>query len=393
MTATDTRYDVIVIGLGAMGSAATYHLAARGTRVLGLDAHPRGHTLGSSHGKSRIIREAYFEAPDYVPLVQRAYGLWRDLEVESGQTLLTITGGLNLGRPDSKMVSGSLASAKLHHLPYELLSPGDVHARFPGFQLPADFVGVFEPNAGILDPEACVRAHLDLAARHGATIRHEEAVLRWSAMPAGVRVETATSSYEASGLVVTAGPWANEQLSALALPLEIQRVVNVHFAPRQPELFAAPDSPVFLMETPEGDYYGFPHLPGQGVKIGRHDTGERCTPHTVRRTIDPEEIAALRRILDKYLPGAAGEVLATLTCMYTNTPDRHFIVDTYPGSPRIAFGAGFSGHGFKFASAIGEILADLATDGRTTLPITFLGTARLSRATSASLSAGGGGAH
>lgn len=379
----DTNYDVIVIGLGAMGSSATYHLAQRGARVLGLDAHPRGHTLGSSHGKSRIIREAYFEAPDYVPLVQRAYALWRELEAESGRSLLTITGGLNLGRPESAMVSGALASARTHGLPYELLTPAEVHARFAGFKLPDDFVGVFEPNAGFLDPEACVAAHLDLGARHGATVHHEEPVLRWSATPTGVRVETARASYIAGGLVIAAGPWANELLADLALPLEIQRVVNVHFAPRQPDLFDSPGSPVFLIEAPEGDYYGFPNLPGQGVKIGRHDAGERCTARTVRRTVDPEEIDALRDVLDRYLPGAAGEVIATLTCMYTNTPDRHFILDSYPGQPRVAYGAGFSGHGFKFSSVIGEILADLATNGSTALPIAFLSADRL-RAGSAS---------
>lgn len=389
----DTNFDVIVIGLGAMGSSAIYHLAKRGARVLGLDAHARGHTLGSSHGKSRIIREAYFEAPDYVPLVQRAYGLWRELEIESGRSLLTITGGLNLGRPESAMVSGALASARMHGLPYELLAPAEVHARFPGFRLPDDFVGVFEPNAGILNPEACVGAHLDLAARHGATVRHEEPVLAWSATPAGARVETARATYETGGLVIAAGPWANEQLTDLALPLEIQRVVNVHFAPRQPHLFAAPDSPVFLIEAPEGDYYGFPNLPGQGVKIGRHDVGERCTARTVRRTIGPEEIDALRDVLDRYLPGASGEVIATLTCMYTNTPDRHFILDTYPGRPRVAYGAGFSGHGFKFSSAIGEVLADLATTGATALPIAFLSAARLRAGTTSTRLTGGDGIH
>lgn len=383
-------YDVITIGLGAMGSAATYHLAKRGARVLGLDAHARGHTLGSSHGKSRIIREAYFEAPDYVPLVQRAYELWRTLEAESGRALLTVTGGLNLGRPASAMVSGALASARQHNLPYERLTPAEVNARFPGFTLPEDFIGVFEPNAGILDPEACVGAHLDLAAKHGATLRHEEPVTSWTPLPDGVRVETATGQYVASGLVIAAGPWAGEQLAELALPLEIQRVVNVHFAPSRPELYAPDRSPIFLLEGEEGDYYGFPNLPGQGVKIGRHDLGELCTARTVRRGVDPEEIEALRAVLNRYLPGAAGEVRWTLTCMYTNTPDRHFILDTYPRQPRIAYGAGFSGHGFKFASIIGEILADLAATGATARPIEFLSARRFDLARHEAPLGGGG---
>jgi sarcosine oxidase len=375
-----SSYDVIVVGLGAMGSATAYHLAKRGHRVLGLDAHPRGHKNGSSHGTTRIIREAYFEAPQYVPLVQRAYELWRELEAESGQHLLTITGGLNIGTSDSEFVSGARKSAQLHRLPYEELTNTEVADRFPGFRLPDEIVAIFEPTAGILEPEACVFAHLDLAARHGADIHHSEPVRRWSTEGDGVRVETEQGSYTASRLVLTAGPWASEMLADLGLPLRVQRIVNVHFAPTEPALFAPDRCPVYLMQVPEGDYYGFPALPGEGVKIGRHDIGEVTAPHTIRRDVDPEEIAMLRDVLDRYMPGAAGDVLWTLTCMYTNTPDRHFVLDRHPAYGNVVYGCGFSGHGFKFASAIGEVMADLAMDGATRHDIAFLSAVRFADA-------------
>ncbi|MGN6754807.1 MAG: N-methyl-L-tryptophan oxidase [Thermomicrobiales bacterium] len=375
-----SAYDAIVLGLGAMGSATAYHLARRGTRVLGLDAYPRGHTQGSSHGRSRIIREAYFEAPEYVPLVQRAYHLWRELEAESGQALLTLTGGLNLGAPDSELVTGALASVRQHQLPYEYLTAADVTARFPGFRPPEGAVAVYEPNAGILAPEACVGAHLDLAMRHGAVLQFNEPVRHWSADGAGVRVDTAQGTYQAARLVIAAGPWSAAVLAGLGLPLTVQRIVNVHFAPAEPDRFAPGRCPIYILSVPEGEYYGFPALPGQGVKFGRHDTGEVCTPATIRRTVGADEVAALRAVLDRYLPGAGGDALWTLTCMYTNTPDRHFILDRHPAHEQVVYGCGFSGHGFKFSSVIGEILADLALDGTTKHPIGFLSAARFARA-------------
>ncbi len=377
----ETAFDVIVIGLGAMGSATAYHAARRGARVLGLDAYPRGHTNGSSHGTTRIIREAYFEAPEYVPLVQRAYTLWRELEAQSGRSLLTITGGLNIGTPDSEFVGGARMSAHLHHLPYEELSNRAVAARFPGFHLPEEMVAIYEPTAGILDPEACVFAHLDLAARHGAEIHHNEPARRWSVDGDGVRVKTEHGVYTGAGLVITAGPWTSEMLSDIGLSLRVQRIVNVHFAPTAPELFAPDRCPVYLMQVPEGDYYGFPALPGEGVKIGRHEIGDVCTPETIRRNVGPDEIAMLRAVLDRYLPGAAGDVLWTLTCMYTNTPDRHFILDCHPTHDNVVYGCGFSGHGFKFASVIGEVMTDLALDSTTRHDIGFLSAARFAEAT------------
>lgn len=371
-----STYDAIVVGLGGMGSATAAHLARRGHRVLGLDANERLHALGSSHGDGRIIREAYFEAPQYVPLVQRAYQLWRELEADAGRDLLTITGGLNFGTPDSEFVSGTIASGQEHGLPYEVLDPRQVAERFPGFQLSDDLIGVYEPNAGILKPEICVAAHLDLATRHGADLRFGHAVRSWSADGDGVRVETAGETVHADRLIIAAGPWAGDVLRDLGLPLEVWRIVNVHFESTQPDRFALEHNPVYLFQVPEGDYYGFPHVAGQGVKLGRHDIGDVCTPETIRRDVDEDEIAMLRDVLDRYLPGASGPVIKTLTCMYTNTPDRHFILDRVPGHENVVYGCGFSGHGFKFASAIGEVLAEMAMDGGTRHDVGFLSASR-----------------
>jgi sarcosine oxidase len=374
-------YDLVVLGLGAMGSAAAYHAARRGQRVLGLDAHDRRHTLGSSHGRSRMIREAYYEAPEYVPLVRRAYALWRELEADSGRSLLTITGGLYFGPPESGLVNGVLRSAREHDLAHDILRPAEVAARFPAFRLADDQAAVYEANAGILEPEACVEAHLDLAARHGAELHHSEPAQRWAADDSGVRVETERGGYTAGRLVIAAGPWTSELLSELDLPLVVWRLVNAHFEPTRPEPFGPDRCPVYLWQGPEGVYGGFPSLPGQGVKFGRHDVGEVCTPRTIRREIEDGEIEGLRDVLERYLPGAAGPLKWAFTCMYTMTPDHHFILDRHPRHERVVYACGFSGHGFKFASVIGEVLTDLLIDGRTRHPIDFLSAARFAAPT------------
>jgi sarcosine oxidase len=373
-------YDAIVLGLGGMGGAAAYHLAKRGYRVLGLDAHARGHALGSSHGETRMIREAYAESPEYVPLVQRAYALWRELEAETGRDLLTITGGIGIRPEDAGSVDNQLQAAEEYGLAVETLSPDAVMARYPGFRVPSGYVGVIDPHSGFVRPEACTFAHLDLAAKHGAALRHSEPARRWAADGAGVRVETDKGTYRADRLVITAGPWAAEALADLQIPLQVWRMYNVHFASTKPELFAPERFPVWGVSVPEGSYYGFPYLDGQGVKLGRHDVGEVCTPETARREVTESEIDTLRAVLDTYLPGASGPVLQTLTCLYTMTPDHHFILDTYPGHANVAYGCGFSGHGFKFASAIGEVMAEFVTTGRPTYPVSFLSASRFASA-------------
>ncbi len=369
-------YDVIVIGLGAMGSASAYHLARRGHRVLGLDAHERGHARGSSHGRSRMIRRVYAAGVEYVPLMQRAYALWQELEAESGTELLTITGGLFIGPPESLTIAGSLRSAREHGLACEYLAPPAVRSRFPGFRMSDDLVAVFDPAAGLLEPERCVGAHVDLAMRYGADLHHAEPVRLWAVSGSRVRVTTTLGAYEADRLIITTGPWAGEILTGLHLPLSVRRVVNVHFEPTRSDLFTPDRCPVYVWVVPEGVYYGFPALPGQGLKVGRDDGGEDCTPHTIRREVDPGEVESLRRVLERYMPGASGAVRWTLTCMYTNTPDRHFVIDRHPEHDQVVYACGFSGHGFKFSSVVGEVLADLAIDGATRHRVAFLSASR-----------------
>jgi len=370
------RWDAIVIGLGGMGSAATAMLARRGATVLGLEAFEPLHSRGSSHGRSRIIREAYFESPDYVPLVRRAYALWHELEEMTGRRVLQITGGLNIGRPESGFIRGALESARRYGIPHEVLDAGAVGRRFPPLQLPGDVVAVYEGNAGILDPEACVDAFHRVATNAGATLRFCERVLAWHVDGESVLVETERGREHAERLVVTPGPWAPVVLAGLALPLTVWRVVNIHVEPDESVRAAAAQLPVYVMNVEEGDYYGFPWLPGQGIKFGRHDEGERCSADTVRREVSADEVAALQRVLERYLPGAARVVRSTVTCLYTMTPDGHFVVDRHPDWPQVVIGCGFSGHGFKFASVIGEVLAELALDGRTRHAIGFLSLSR-----------------
>ncbi len=377
----DARYEMIVLGLGGMGSATAYHLARRGRRVLGLDAFARGHHNGSSHGRSRGIREAYGESPQYVPLVQRAYALWRELEAETGQHLLTITGGISIGPTEPGFGANQKAAARQYGLTVEELSPEEIMARWAGFRVPEGYRGIYDPHTGFLLPEPCVAAHLDLAIRYGAALHHDEPVRRWSPDGMGVRVETDTAAYAADALVITAGPWAGEVLAGLHLPLEPWRMYNVYFAPTRPELFSPDRFPVYGIRGPEGSYYGVPMLPGDGLKIGRHDRGDVCTPETARRTIEPEEITLMRSVLDTYMPGATGEALAATTCLYTMTSDSHFIIDRHPEHVGVVYAAGFSGHGFKFSAVIGEVMADLATEGTTPHPIGFLSASRFAAAT------------
>lgn len=367
------HWDAIVVGLGAMGSATLCHLAKRGYRALGIDMYPLGHTFGSSHGEHRIIREAYYEDPGYVPLVRRAYALWRELEAESGdEGLLTITGGLMAGPPEDPVALGTIRSAEEYGIPYDLLTPDEVAYRFPGFRLTDDLVGVYEANSGYLRPERCVAAHLQVALDHGAAIERPVQVTAWEATGNGVQVTTDTGTFDADKLVVTAGPWASELLSGLRLPLNVVRIVNVHFDSERRDLFGVESCPIFMLQVPTGQFYGFPWLPEIGLKVGRHDAGEPTTARTIRREIDQSEIDLLRGALDQYMPGAGGPIIRTLTCMYTLTPDEHFIIDHYPGHPNVVFGCGFSGHGFKFASVMGEVLTDLAVEGRTEYPVGFL---------------------
>ncbi|MBY0505597.1 MAG: N-methyl-L-tryptophan oxidase [Bryobacteraceae bacterium] len=370
------NFDCIVLGLGAMGSAAADHLTRRGLRVLGLDAHARGHQLGASHGKSRFIREAYFEKPDYVTLVRRAYGQWRDLEARSGSNLIEITGGLWMGPLDSPIVAGARLSAERHGLPHELLSAAGIRHRYPEFQVSDETWGLLEPNAGVLKPEECVRAQLEQAERAGARLRFGERVLRWSADGAGVAVETDQMRFTADRLVIAAGPWSAKVLADLALPMEAHRVYYLHCEPAEPTRFAR--SPLWLIDWAPGVYYyGVPYRASEGVKFGLHRAAMACDPDTVERAVSDEEAAEFRAAMERILPGSATRLLWAESCLYAMTPDTDFILDRHPRHPQVVFGCGFSGHGFKFAPVIGEALADLAMEGRSALPIEFLRLARI----------------
>lgn len=376
----EERATVIVVGLGIMGSATAWALARRGVRVVGLEQYAPFHALGSSHGKTRIIREAYFESPEYVPLVQRAYELWDELGERTGRRLLRVTNGVSIGRLDSPFIVGARESAQRHGLAHELLDAQEARKRFPVLALPDDFVALIEGRAGILFAEECWRAFCEDAVRHGAELRFGVRVHGFAPDGEGMTVETESGRLRADRVVVTAGPWSATLLADLGLPLEVRRVLVVHVQPDDPTRFRPEMLPIFIMDVPEGEYYGFPFLPDQGVKFGRHDDGEVCTPESVRRTVTDDEVRWMTGVLERYLPGAARQVLMTVTCLYTMTPDSHFVIDRHPEWPQVVFAAGFSGHGFKFASIMGEALADLALEGASRLPIGFLSFRRLAKA-------------
>ncbi len=362
-------YDVIVLGLGGMGSAAAYHAARRGARVLGLEQYGVAHDRGSSHGQTRVIRQAYYEGPDYVPLLFRAYDLWHELEREAGVALLTKTGALHLGAPDSDAVAGAALSARTHHIPHEMLSHDEIRRRYPILRPRSDQVALLEYEAGILPPERCVAIHLDLAKRRGADLHYEEPVLSWSAGPGGVSVRSSRGTYEGGRLIIAAGPWTAQVLEGLGLPLRVTRAVVYWFEPRaQREAFKK--VPIYLWEDRGVYAYGFPYLDGQGLKCAFHHVhDEVTTPQTIRRAVGEDERIRMREHLTALMPDAAGEVLSVSTCMYTNTPDLHFLIDRHPHHEQVVLACGFSGHGFKFASVVGEVLADLALKGRTKHPI------------------------
>jgi sarcosine oxidase len=355
-----TEYDVIVAGLGAMGSAAAYHLSKAGRRVLGLDRFKPPHSLGSSHGLTRIIREAYFEHPSYVPLVQRAYELWADLERKSGRPMLIETGGLMIGPPNGELVAGAKRSAEEHKLSHQVLSSTELHNRFPAFKPEEHMVAVAEPRAGILFPETAVQTHLDLAAELGAILLFDDPMLNWEARGNGVQVSTATNTYRAEWLVVSAGAWAASLLAGLHLPLVVERQVLLWFEPQShPELLRPESFPIYICQyAARGFFYGFPDL-GDGVKVAVHHEGQATDPAQVRREVEETDIAPVRQLLRRFLPSANGRLRSAAVCLYTNAPDGHFIFGLHPRHPQVIIVSPCSGHGFKFSPVIGESAASL----------------------------------
>jgi sarcosine oxidase len=368
-------FSAIVIGLGGVGSSALLHLARRGVKALGLDRFPPGHDRGSSHGQTRIIRRAYFEHPDYVPLVERAYLQWDELAQRTGQTLFQPIGLLQVGPADGLVLPGVLASARRHNLDVESLTAREVERRFPGFCAPDSLAGVYERGAGCLRVEDCVTAQLREAAACGAELHTDEAVAAWRIDRGNIRVETDRGHYTADRLIIAAGPWAGQLLADLGLSLEVRRKPQYWYLPHSETYRVERGCPAFLYETPAGIFYGFPQFkPGEGMKIAEHTGGPVVAdPLTVNRDIDPNDQRRVEEFFEEYLPDVTRECVAHSVCMYTMTPDQHFIVDRHPSCPQVVFAAGLSGHGFKFTPILGEALVDLALEGRTELPISFLG--------------------
>lgn len=375
------HYDVIVLGTGAMGAAAAAHLARRGVRICGLDRFPIAHDRGSSHGQTRLIRLAYFEHPDYVPLLRRAYVLWRDLEESTGRPLLVESGLVLAGPPAGEAVAGTLASASIHGLSVERLLPAEARERWPALWVPDDWIAVHEPRGGYLFVEECVRAHAAEAARHGAHLIPGVQVHGWHSVRARggrhVVVETDRGPFAADRLVIAAGAWAADLLRLPRAPLRVLRKSLFWYDPDEPATHAAGVLPCFAFDGPAGFYYGFPSLDGRGVKVAEHTGGiEVSDPLTVDRSLDSKEQARVERAIAAHLPRLGSRLLAHSSCLYTMSPDGHFVVGMHPEVPDVAVAAGFSGHGFKFASVIGEALADLAIAGKTSLPLGFLSPAR-----------------
>lgn len=367
----DKGYDAIVVGIGGMGSATLYELAKRGLNALGIEQFEIPHNLGSSHGLTRIIRLAYYEDLSYVPLLRRAYELWAEAESASGEQLFYRTGSIDMGPPDSDVFRGSLQSCIENDFEHEVLESKALRARFPGYRMPPGTLAVYQPQGGLLAPERCIAAYARLASGLGAEIHTGERVLGWDIGPdERVNLRTDAGEYVAEKLVICGGAWASKlapQLAGIAAP---ERQALIWLQPKRPEWFQLDSFPVWNGQVEEGRYYGLPEFNPSGntpgMKLGRyHHLDETCDPDEVDRAVNARDEAILRAFAERYFPDGAGATADMVVCMFTNTPDEHFLLDTLPGLPQVSLAAGFSGHGFKMASVIGEIMAELTQTGET----------------------------
>lgn len=358
-------FDVIVIGVGGMGSATCYELAKRGQKVLGIEQFDIPHNYGSSHGNTRIIRKAYFEGPAYVPLLNRAYDLWYGLEGKTGKQVFYKTGSVDIGLPESSVYSGSIASCMAHNLDHEIMTGKELNERFPGYSVPEDYMANFQPDGGFLTPEQCIVSFVEEAQKLGATIHGREEVLDCKSTNYGVNVTTKKETYSAHRLIFTAGAWNSKLLpilNGLAVP---ERQVLAWLQPDDVNLFNKENFPVFVLDHKGENWYGFPIHEIPGFKFGKFGhLEERGTPDEIRKEPNEADEIALRALSSEIFPKGNGPTMALKTCMFTNTPDSHFIIDRHPNYSNVIIAAGFSGHGFKFASVIGEIMAELASEGR-----------------------------
>lgn len=373
--------DYLVLGLGGMGSSALYHLARRGLNVLGIEQFGVSHDRGSSHGETRIIRKAYFEHPNYIPLLERAYELWRELEQTSGKQLFIPCGLMVAGLPNGQVIQGVHEASRLYDVAVERVSSKDVEERFPGFQIPNEFEITYESEAGILFVEECVRTHIECAIAQGAQVCLDEKVYSVSMHDDSIEVTTDTQHYSASGMIVTAGAWSSSYLQELNLPLEVVRKLLFWNSVKQPVYNLDAGKGGFFFDMPYGEFYGLPSLDGKTLKLAEHTGGETVVdPDNLNRNLLEADTDSISRFISEAMPALGPMPTRHSTCMYTRTPDGHFIVDRYSQNQRVVYGAGFSGHGFKFASVMGEILADLVTQGTTKHPIDFLSASRFSTA-------------
>lgn len=368
------HFDIIVIGVGAMGAATCFQLASRGVRVLGIEQFDVPNDRSSHHGESRMIRSAYYEEPRYVPLLKRAYELWDELEALTGEKILYRAGGLYMGPPDGTLVKGAALSAVAHALSHEKLTVDDVRKRWPQFEVPENWGAVYETEAGFLLPERIIERYAALARSHGATIRTRETVRNWRATNGDVSVTTDVGEYHADRLIFTGGAWTSKLIADLGVQLKVTRQVLGWVLPMQRELFELGRLPAWAIDSLDGGvYYGFPMLPASsGFKLAHHAPFEPFDPDNLSREPRARDEVDFRPCLQHYIPQANGPLVQMRICMYTNSPDHNFIIDRHPRHENVHIACGFSGHGFKFASVIGEMMADLSTMGRAKLPIEFL---------------------
>jgi sarcosine oxidase len=361
------KWDVIVVGVGGMGSAVAYHVARRGRKVLALEQFNIPNDLGSSHGVNRIIRLAYAEDPRYIPLLRHAYRLWKDLGRTVGEQLLFITGGIDAGHERSWIIQGSLNACTTHRLKHEVLTAAELRKRFPAFHLPSDMVAVYQRDGGFVLSERSIVAHVSAALALGAEVHAQERVLSWKVTGGGVRLRTDRGAYEARRLVITAGPWAAKVVRELRGQVTPERQVLLWVQPKKPELFQLGALPVFYMQDESARYYGVPIHGVPGFKIGRyHHLNQAVDPDDMDRSCHPRDEKVLRAALRRYFPDADGPTIGMKTCLFSNTADEHFILDRHPDYPQVSIAAGFSGHGFKFCSVVGKVMADLSLDGECT---------------------------
>ncbi len=379
-------FDVIVIGVGSMGSATCYQLASRGVSMLGLEQFSIPHDQGSHAGQSRIIRKAYFEHADYVPLLEKAYENWKHLEAITGSQVYFPTGLLYAGKPDELLIKGVKYSSEKYNVPLEAISKQDLVKRFPQFQIPDEYEVLFEPDAGFVTPERAVSLYVSEAIKAGVTIHSNERTLSWKQTESNIEVITDKGSYVCNKLVIAAGAWTDKLLPELSNHLRVTRQVIAWLNPKNQKQFEFGNFPCWLIDdhTQHGMYYGFPVLPTEkfgapaGLKVAHHYPGSPTHADSVDRNVTQEDEQVLIKSVSKFLPDGYESMSVLKTCLYTNTPDENFIIDFVPDSNKnVIIAAGFSGHGFKFVSVVGEIVADFAAEGRTSLAIGFLNVQRL----------------